>query len=315
MSSSQVSPQTAANALIKQGTTQPTSTDAQRNLLFRQLAAQDVRDLALAGFGLGAAGRGLYGLYNMVQRSRRSTPPSTITPHALTVEIPTEEEDDEEVPQPPSRVADAMQRIKKWTGDRSSDAMRHIKGWAGKLKTGQEKTAVVENPFGQEKAQSKEEIWWYPAGTILGMGGGLYGGWKLLDSIMDTRRQQVQEDELEQARTQFRSALRPEKHASALGSDLDALYDTLQEKRASVGGTLRKLQAGYGVYAGLSGLLSGMWMYERAKKRQRRALLEKAKKQRLRERYQSRPPQIFAVPAAEEEEDLPKAPTPAAIPA
>ena len=130
---------------------------------------------------------------------------------------------------------------------------------------------------------------------------------------------------MEKAREQFRTALRPVKQASELGAQLDALYDALQEKRASAAGRFgRKALAGYTVYGGLSSLLAGMWMYERARKRQRRVLLEAAKDRRLRQRFQQRPPHIMAIPREEEEEELtqmpdvpklPKLPKPAAVPA
>lgn len=302
----------AASRFVKTGANDP----AAINALVREKAQQDIRNLLIAGLGVGAAGRGLMGLYNMTRRSLRPAPAAP-SPGMLTVRIPTRPEEEEEE----KKLAhDGFATDPPTSSDTEARPYAIGPPWLANIPISDEEEVdshlngtkmAVDKPgiFSPESAETRKGIWWYPVGSVLGAGAGLYGGWKLVDSVLDYRRRKQQEAEMEKAREQFRSALRPTKQASELGRQLDDLYDALQEKQAGFGEFARQGAGAYGVYAGLSALLSGMWMYDRARKRQRRALLEAAKAKRLRQRFQQRPPQIMAIPAEEEEEDnLPKLP-------
>jgi len=237
--------------------------------VLRASAAKDLQNILLTGLGIGAGARGLYGLYNLAQRSGRGPEqPRTPGPLVLDYPIPTREEEDELRP----------------------------------------KLAADDESFWD--SQSKTGIPWYLPGGLAAGAGGVYGGWKLMDMILDRRRNQEQEDDLEQARAEFRAALTgggpklASDGGNTLGHDLDRLYDMLQEKQAefektsssAVGDIWGKIKGGYGVYSGLTSLAAGLWMYNRAKKMQRRTLLEKAKKERERQRFERRPPAIEALP-------------------
>lgn len=67
-------------------------------------------------------------------------------------------------------------------------------------------------------------------------------------------------------------------------------------KQASIADLAGQLAGGYGVYAGLTGLGAGALVYSGAKKRQRRAVLEKAMKRRERRRFNTAPSEIVAIP-------------------
>lgn len=53
---------------------------------------------------------------------------------------------------------------------------------------------------------------------------------------------------------------------------------------------------GYGMYAGLSGLLTGALVYDKMSKRSRRAVLDSALKKRQRRRFMQQPTEIYAQP-------------------
>jgi hypothetical protein len=147
--------------------------------------------------------------------------------------------------------------------------------------------------------------WYYPAVIGTGMAGAA-GSWKLMDMLLDRRRRTAQEDELEGAQDEFEEALRGPsgKQASGeptLGSDLDALYDLLQEKKAAgefIGELGGRAIGGYATYGGISALLAGLWAYNLAKKSQKKTVLEKAKKERQRKTFERRPPSIEMFPSS-----------------
>jgi hypothetical protein len=180
---------------------------------------------------------------------------------------------------------------------------------------------------------SKTGIPWYgPAMMTAGMGG-LAGGWAGVDSILEARRKSDREAEMENARHEFHDALisqydapistHPDlvkKHSKTAAASptaeaaavLDRAYDAFtaayeRQKQAldlnDLGG---KAMGGYGVYAGLTGLLAGMLTYDQANKRSRRAVIEKAMQRRQRRQFMQSPTEIYAVP--EPVQSIPKIP-------
>jgi hypothetical protein len=177
------------------------------------------------------------------------------------------------------------------------------------------------NFIGGDEATTKGGIPWYGPAMLLSGLGGLGLGWKGMDAVLSARRQREQQKELEAAREQFHDALltqydepvkvHPEvmKKKSAdstmekVGQALDTLFDKFQtamyaqEKRgldiSNLGG---QALGGYGMYAGLSGLLAGALMYDKIRKRSRKAVLESALKQRQRRKFMQSPTEIMAVP-------------------
>jgi len=129
--------------------------------------------------------------------------------------------------------------------------------------------------------------------------GGAVGSWKLLDYVLDRRRKQLMKSELETTKQQYEQALlaQHDKRASALGQDLDQLFDLLQEKQAGTWGDTAGQAAGLATLgAGGIALLSGAITHNIGSKRRRQALLQKALRKRRREQAQSAPTRIFAVP-------------------
>lgn len=86
-----------------------------------------------------------------------------------------------------------------------------------------------------------------------------------------------------------------------LGRALDRLYDNVQaalEKRATLDDVLGATAGGYGIYAGLTGLMTGALVYNKMKSRSREAILQKALKKRERRRFAMQPSEIYAMPEA-----------------
>jgi hypothetical protein len=147
-----------------------------------------------------------------------------------------------------------------------------------------------------------------------------------MDAIIDKERKRSMDDELESARSEFHDALlgqydkpvslHPElikKKASddtmvKVGEALDGLYDQFiaamrnEEERPTTKQALDlsnlagQAAGGYGMYAGLTGLLTGALVYDKMSKRSRRSVLESALKKRQRRRFMQQPTEIYAQP-------------------
>lgn len=250
------------------------------NTQLRQNAMQDVGNLALAGAGVGVGARGLLGLYNMLKRNLVD-PKTTHGPAVVELPVPVEDE---------------------------------------------EKRAGLGDFFSGEGATAKAGIPWYGPAMLFGGMAGLGAGWKGMDALLDARRRADTAAELNDARQNFHDALlaqyaRPvqptgslrikkeekEKAAADLekvAEALDGLYDdfaAILEKRAELptfSDAAGALTGGYGMYAGLTGLLSGALIYDKARKRSRQAIIEKALQRRARRQFTQQPTEIFAVPTA-----------------
>lgn len=236
----------------------------------QQLQNQALRNalsLGAVGLGAGAAGRGLQGLMQLVNRN--VTKPKKLTPAAVPVDIPMQEE---EVEPKMAGMSDFLQG---------------------------------------NYAQSVGGVpWAIPASVGAGLAGG-YAGWNAMDYLLDKRRKGDLDAELEQAKQEYESALMANSHGKmaadgTLAADLDRLYDAVSEKKAEAASektaTSMADWAGfglgnYGLYAGASGAAGAMLAYNWAKKRQRRALIEKALKERRKRRFSSQPAAMYVRPS------------------
>ena len=149
---------------------------------------------------------------------------------------------------------------------------------------------------------------WYGPAAVLGGLGSAALGWKGVDRVLKRRAKAERDAEMEAARNEFSDALMGQyakpvamKSAAAgptwadVGAELDGLFGEV-EKVAGMDDTLGMLAGGYGTYAGLSGLLTGAFVYDKMRKRSRRAVLEKAMQRRDRRRFNQAPTEIQAVP-------------------
>lgn len=260
---------TTAAGLMKQA-------DPLREIIGQQsysAANSDIAKMLLAGLGVGVAGRGAMGLYNLVRRETEGgIRPGT---GSVTATIPVPANDTEENLEEAKFAADAP-----------------FMGWP----------------------RGKTEVPYYMPGVVLGGMGGLYGGWKALDVLLDKRRRAAQDDELTDAQSDFEAAILESQQrkvaadGSTLGQQLDDLFDKTMkaaaetgdrlEKQADIGDTLggwgRYGTGLYAAYAAPTALLTGIWAYQKAKKNQNRSILDKALKKRQQQQQQQDRVPVFA---------------------
>lgn len=255
---------------------------AARSRLYSE-ASRDIQRLGLAGLGIGAAARGATGLAGLLRKNLNTR----AQPAVVTLPYPVEEEEGND------------KAVRKKAAD--SPAAGVFRKLAASTFDITGKTAIP---------------WYRPAMMLAGMGG-LYGGWKGVDVVLDAQRKATREKELEEARQEFHDALfaqydKPLRTGSrakqsddartSLCARLGGVFDAMEKvaqavKSGSRLGDLTGEAAGwYGTYAALSGLATGALVYEQARKRQRRRILDAAIKRRERHRYYTAPPEIVAMP-------------------
>lgn len=326
--------------------------DAVQNMATSQLrndALRDVGTIGLTTLGVGAAGRGLLGLIQMMRshkaRKTRSGPADLPLPYpekvgqfgvgqavggATTAARPLMGGASggllgsaaAAVPffmrkaagRTPGRLGTALTGLGMLAGG-VAGGMAGLGMGASTAARGAGKQA---NFLGGDAATTKSGIPWYGPAMLLGGLAGLAGGWKGMDTVIDQRRRREQEEELDAARQEFHDALLGQyakPGAKQAGDDtmvkvgrvLDTLFDKLAgavtsdapvpEKRAlDLGNLAGQAAGGYGMYAGLSGLLTGAMIYDKMQKRSRRAILEKALQRRQRRRFMQQPTELYAQP-------------------
>ena len=170
------------------------------------------------------------------------------------------------------------------------------------------------------RADGGMNYWEYPVGMSAGAGG-LMGGWKLMDWLMDKRRKASMQAELDRAQADYQQALRDDVNAASVVKSastepsLDTIYDHLQdeqkvashfeqlaangaldwllEKRSNnLSGLLHGVGGTYLTALLLAGGLSGLGMYQRTRSAQEADDLNK--RRRL---SRTAPQPLMAVPA------------------
>ena len=182
---------------------------------------------------------------------------------------------------------------------------------------------VYANPRDEERARrlglkaanwKAASPWWTLPGLVAAGGGGIYGGYKTMDFLMQNKRKADLEAEIAAARDRYHRALIDQYNPANVPSaeqvptldkrsellrDLGKAVDTIQEAAADFGKQADWKDNTIGLLATIGGLLAGgagMASYNWAKSRSTQKLLEDAIKARERERYARRPPEIYAVP-------------------
>lgn len=242
----------------------PTLSDAYGPLAQRNNIADaknNAMRLGLLMLGLGAGTRGLQGLINLSRRNLR--PPQEPLGRVREVSIPVLRQEEEERP---FKAANVL-------------------------------TDYVTEPISRAwQGQGSDAASWplaWPLAAAAGTGG-LVGGYKLTDWLLDKRRRAQLEEELEQARSQYEEALTGK---SALARDLDALYDRYKQASGDVAtDAWGKLMGGALTMGVPLALASGLIAYDLTRKRTPTEVLRKAKQKRLRQLSQKQPPAIYARP-------------------
>ena len=154
------------------------------------------------------------------------------------------------------------------------------------------------NPPAPQQPTNTDRAWWSALRAPLAVGGaglGLFGGWNLMDYLMDKRREDESDDELAEAKIEYEEALQDATKSAAdneLSRELDKLADATEKAAGflpsweEILGMLGPEAAGNvgGYYAGLYALpsmaVAAGLSYPVFKKHQNKRLLEKAIKKR-----------------------------------
>jgi len=157
------------------------------------------------------------------------------------------------------------------------------------------------------KPTQKGGLWWYMPAMLGAGAAGAAGGWKLIDKILDKRRRQEIDDEVDESREGFRSALTSQYKqgsASELGTALDELYAKMQKQASWFSpDTKGKALGAYATYAIPSALLGYMVVKGLADKGSTAKILEKAQRRRALKQQKARPAELYAVPTPIEDEE------------
>lgn len=223
--------------------------------------------LGAVGLGVGAGGRGIAGLLQLVSRNMKKQPRSL--PKPITIDLPIHETEEEP------------------------------------------KTASMSDFLKGDYAQSVSGVPWAIPAAIGAGTAGVAGGWKAMDYLMDKRRKGDLDIELDKAKKEYEQALEENNHLKTAGFNkvaqaLNTLCDTIEQKTASMADGLGTAAGLYGLYGGVSGLAAATLAYNWGKKRQRKAIVERALKERRKRRFNSQPATVYARPLA-----TPKATPPA----
>lgn len=172
-------------------------------------ALQAVLGFGLGGLGLGASARGVMGLRDLFVAPPAGPPSTALSPSLLPIPVPQYAGEDEEA----SPLRKAAATISK----AAIGGLRPDFNW-----------------------------WQMPVSAALGAGG-IAGGWKLMDTILDSRRRVEVEQELTDAKEDYDAALQ-EQYVRALTKR--GVLDEVFEKFAAWGGDWGQLlQVLLGTYA------------------------------------------------------------------
>ena len=241
-----------------------------RGALNTEALMTQLRSLGLIGLGAGAGARGLQGLWNVGRRNLAQPSPGFRGP--LTITVPEKEEE-----KIASGVGDWVGEWADNTAGATADTVKQFFG--GGLASG-----VKGHPFT------------IPAS--LGVtGGGLYGGWKLMDWLLDKRRKSDLTAEVDKAKQDYETALLSQyKTAGSLNDELDQLFDACEKRGGPVADILGGLTGAALAGMGGIGLLSGLATYNITDKRSKTKLLARARQQQLQRLRAKRPAVIYAQP-------------------
>jgi hypothetical protein len=239
------------------------------NPLLQDIKVQAINDefknqmanLFLAAAGTGAAFRGGQGLVNMYHRNMKKD--DTVN-SPLAFSVPTKDS-----PPDPSKIGVGYPKAANIIGDALSYPGKVFSDWASGA-----------------SASKPQELPLYYAG--MGAAGtlGLYGGYKGMNSVMNSRRKAEISTEEDNARMQYEKAL------ADLSSKQGSKFAKLYEKKSFSASQAASMGVGAMLpIAGASGLIA----YNVANSRRRSKLLENAIKHRHREQLAESP--VFAYPA------------------
>jgi len=162
------------------------------------------------------------------------------------------------------------------------------------------KKSVKEKRADDEDATVPHGLSYYMPGMLLGGGLAVAGGWKGVDALIERQRHKQETESLDEAKQEYEDALLGS-YKRAVDGALDQAFKTY-EKRASLADITGGLTGAGLTYAAASLPAGYMVVNDMMKKNSKRALLEKALKERARRQAIMQPPEIYAIPKPPAEE-------------
>ena len=162
------------------------------------------------------------------------------------------------------------------------------------------KKSVKEKRAGDEDATVPYGLSYYMPGMLLGGGLAAAGGWKGVDALIDRQRHKQETESLDEAKQEYEDALLGS-YKRAVDEALDKAFKTY-EKKAGLADITGGLTGAGLTYAAASLPAGYMVVNDMMKKNSKRALLEKALKERARRQAIMQPPEIYAIPKPPAEE-------------
>jgi hypothetical protein len=172
----------------------------------------------------------------------------------------------------------------------AGDALTSFADTLGMLRRPGEVGNMIQNTIGGWGEGNRWNMPWHMPAAIAAGAGGLYGGWKLTDYLLDKTRSTEQESEVAQARKEYEAALAGRRKVASI-DPLDELAG-LCEKRGwvnqAIGGALTA--------AGLTALASGIGTYRWTRSLAEDKAIEEAVKRRQAQIAEQSPSPIMAIP-------------------
>ena len=166
----------------------------------------------------------------------------------------------------------------------------------------------LKNFLGGGEASTKAGVPWSGPAMLAVGAGGLYGGWKGIDHVLDQRRKAQMAQDVQKAREEYNQALISQYDkprtvgtlTTKVAAALDDLFDTLENLPAEKQAAWNNLGATTNAYltlATIASALTAKGVYDSVKKRQPGAIMAEAQKRRERKLFANQPTQLFANPS------------------
>jgi hypothetical protein len=237
-------------------------------------ALKSVLGLGGTALAVGAGARGLAGLGSFLGRELGGEPKTPQRQSFVRIPVPVRVRSRAERD---ALLAASREEIDKEAGfaKLAQDSLTSFSDALGMLRRPGEVGNMIQNTIGGWGKGNKWDMpWVYPAGAAA-LTGGLYGGWKLTDYLLDKTRSAEQESEVAQARKEYEAALAGRRKVAAAGP-LDELAGRWEKRgwvNPAIGGLLAlggatALASGVGAYRWTRGLAEDKAIEEAVKRRQ-----------------------------------------------
>lgn len=256
-------------------------------------ALRQIAKMMIVGGGVGAGLRGASGLYNLFAKDNEPTPLRTID-----MDVPVFNEEEKT----------AGKRRGLWDNIHAKRKRGEKPAKKGDKDYPDEKSwKKTTKESGEKEAYEAGSPWnsdYMIPGMLLGTPLAAYGGWKVVDRILDSNRKRKTESELEAAKKEYQEALQSAFKQGSDEASLDEMLEGVYEghyKKADLGDIIRSGKGLYTTYALASAPLAFMMVNSAMKKNSKKQLIEKAMRERARRKAQQQPQELYAKPKLIEE--------------